>query len=79
MLSRTWANTGLIIIYKYVYHGIHMSVKNKKVVWSLRVSPEVKEWFEGYAKERMTDPAEEARVALADFVERKKREIRGIL
>jgi len=26
----------------------------------------------------MTDPAEEARVALADFVERKKREMRGI-
>jgi len=52
-----------------------MSNKNRKIVWSLRVSPETKEWFENYSAERLTDPAEEARAALANFIEHKKQEM----
>lgn len=44
---------------------------NKKKVWSIRVSPELKKWFEDYAKERGTDPQEEARQALADYRQNK--------
>lgn len=47
-----------------------MSKQNKKLVWSLRVSPDMKGWFEDYARERCTDPQEEARRALADFREK---------
>ena len=41
-----------------------------KVVWSIRVSPALKKWFAEFAKDRFTDPQEEARRALADFRER---------
>lgn len=47
-----------------------MSTNSKnKVVWSIRVSPSLKRWFEEYALERCTDPQEEARQALASFKE----------
>jgi predicted transcriptional regulator len=45
------------------------NIKNK-TVWSIRVSPLLKRWFEEYAKERCTDPQEEARQALALFREK---------
>jgi hypothetical protein len=40
-----------------------------KVVWSIRVSPALKQWFVEFSKDRCTDPQEEARRALADFRE----------
>lgn len=40
---------------------------NSKILWSVRVDPQLKEWFTSFAASRMTDPQEEARRALADF------------
>ena len=44
-----------------------MRKQDKKTVWSLKVHPLLKEWYQSYAIERGTDPQEEARRALADF------------
>ena len=47
-----------------------MSSKIPKVTWSIKVPPKLREWFEGYAEERLSDPAEEARRALVEYRER---------
>lgn len=46
-----------------------MSTRENKTVWSLRVSPELKKWFEDFSRKRCTEPQEEARRAMADFRE----------
>lgn len=56
-----------ILLYS-VDPGIHyMRKQDRKTVWSLKVHPLLKEWYQDYASTRGTDPQEEARRALADF------------
>ncbi len=42
--------------------------------WSIRVSKELKSIYEEIAKERHTQPQEEARRALADYIEKRRAE-----
>ena len=44
--------------------------KPKKVTWSLKVNPGLKEWFENRASLRETDSQEDVRQILANFREK---------
>lgn len=41
--------------------------ESAKTTWSIRVDPQLREWYEALAKSRMTDSAEEVRRVLAEY------------
>ena len=45
------------------------------IVWSLKVHPELREWFKAYALIRGQEPQEIVRTILADFRENNKHQI----
>ena len=47
----------------------------KKIVWSLKVHPELREWFEAYADMRGQESQEVVRNLLADFRDANKSQI----
>lgn len=55
-----------------------MARGSKKKVWSIRVSPEIRTWFEDYSKNRGTDSQEEARQALANYRQEKMKSMSNL-
>lgn len=52
-----------------------MEDTSKKVVWSFKVHPELREWFDQYAEMRGQDSQEVVRGILAEFRDKNKHQI----
>lgn len=49
-----------------------MRLQDRKVAWTLKVHPILRDWYKSLASSRGTDPQEEARRVLADYRENNK-------